>query len=359
MVSPRVLLSTLVLLQTATLPALGTVTRTSLFGYRLDPAGEVLELEEAAARLEALSAAPKRRPGLVRLGAAEASAIPPALSMVPPVTVVTSLPEVPAVPAVTVDTSVTVVPMVTTPPGPARVVEEVVHRLEIAVDRVAEPPVPALVEEVVVPLLRPPPEGEKREPMVTYGHSPVTLERVVELDDDEARFSNGELDDEPPPSTPRFVGSDVDLEPEPDLLVSLVGDELVADRTATARVCGACNGGRRRGACARCDGRCVRAWVANREVSPVARPRCEEESLGVVYALSDLFPSLDDRQRQGALALLGGVTRGASPQLRRQASAQWALGAAVARADAARAGALPAEQRAVEARWQLPTAPVR
>jgi hypothetical protein len=256
-----ILLSSLVLFETLTFPLVGPVTRTSLLGYRLDLAGDVLDLQEAAARVDAMGATPKAPPcpGLVRLAEP----------------LVTVAPEVTKLPMVTAEPVVT---MVTTPPGE---------------------PSPSL------------PVG-KAEPMATYGHLDGPAERLVELDaDEEQLFTHAAAR----ASERRAVGADVDGE----------GDEIQPDG-ARAVLCDVCKGGARhqRNGCPRCDGRCIRVWCNNREISPLARPRTDQEALGVVCALSRIFGELeDDRQRAGARSLFDVATRRPSKALRRQALAQW------------------------------------
>lgn len=319
------ILASLYLFDTATLPA-GNVRRVSLLGYQLG--AEVLDLEEAAARAEAPPPAPAPeamgetpkppppRPGLVRLEPAPATGGVHLHGW--GLTIVHDCDQ-PGAPAVAMfgpgQSRADAVPL----PQPA----EDVPRLEIAADDAPVPPAPGPVEVAV-------------ERVVTSGHfeamsPPGARELVVVLDPDEEQLFADEPD---PASVERPVG-----EIEPDL--------------AIARPCDACHGGHRnrRGGCLRCDGRCVRVWCNNREIKPLARTRTEEEALGVVNALSDLFAGLDDRQRLGALDLFRVVTEDASPALRHQALAQWKLGARNAVVDARMAGASAEEEEAVAARW--------
>lgn len=91
---------------------------------------------------------------------------------------------------------------------------------------------------------------------------------------------------------------------------------------AVARLCPACDGGRRR-RCMRCEGRCVRLWVGKIEIWCSA-PRTEAGKLAGAYALAGLLAEgLDGRPLQGAHALFGVVLGGASPETRERALARW------------------------------------
>ena len=252
------LLATLCLFETITLPLAGEVRRSSLFGYTVG--GEVLDIEEAAAR-----------PGEIL------AAAPP-----PPVAKGEPSREEPA---------------------------PVTRRSAV------EEPAPA------------------PELLVTLDAFPPASENAANDEDD------GELlASVPEPPADIFAADDFD------------------PAEAIVRVCDACSGGQRhrRGGCVRCGGRLVRAWVNNREVTPGAPCRTDAERLGVVNALSDLFPDLNDRVRQGALTLFGLATRGASPAARTQALAQWQL---ARRNEAFRAevdGASSARVRRIEQGWGAP-----
>lgn len=109
--------------------------------------------------------------------------------------------------------------------------------------------------------------------------------------------------------------------------------ELVADpppvrfHDAIARPCLRCNGGRRRihGGCALCQQRGVRAWVDGCEVGLRVgwKVASEPQRSAVVAALADALPELPETAVRGALDLLNIVLRGAPPEARTAALRRW------------------------------------
>lgn len=94
---------------------------------------------------------------------------------------------------------------------------------------------------------------------------------------------------------------------------------------AVARLCPACDGGRRhrRGACPRCSGRCVRLWCENREVI-YAPPATEAGKLVAGLALADLLAEgIHARAVQGAHELLVVALRGCTPETRAAVLERW------------------------------------
>ena len=195
---------------------------------------------------------------------------------------------------------------------------------------------------------------DARERFTLRGGAVVWAERVSES--------------EPAPTT-FFLELESQVAPANDDAEQLAVAEPPADQfeddfqpaEAVVRVCDVCKGGQRhpRGGCPRCDGRLVRAWVNNREVTPWARCRDDAERLGVVNALSDLFPDLDDRVRQGAMKMFGIATTGISTAARSQALWQWLLARQNEAFRAEIDGAPPAQLQALQRTWGDPDAALR